>query len=137
MELRGKSVTEESRGPAAIENLDAILPEVKPEKPEPSAKRGSLRDGKISAAKTPAHEAVHRARGDLWLKSRQQNKAGLYGTAATYDFVHDRLRFALGSDDPTAAIARLQASLSLLTWELGEILKDIDAFEDTNKKAKK
>lgn len=126
----------EEKGPAAIENLDALLPKVKPDPITPRTK-GSLPGERISAAKTPAHEAVHRARGDLWLKSRQQNKSGLYGTAAVYDFVHDRLRFALGSDDPTAVIARLQASLSLLTWELGEVLKEIDAQEDTNKKARK
>ena len=136
MERRGKSVSAEEKGPAAIENLDALLPKVKPDPITPRTK-GSLRGERISAAKTPAHEAVHRARGDLWLKSRQQNKSSLYGTAAVYDFVHDRLRFALGSDDPTAVIARLQASLSLLTWELGEVLKEIDAQEDTNKKARK
>lgn len=123
------------KGPAKVENLDAQLPEVEIEPAEPS--KGKTRGGKISGRPTPAHAAVNLTRIRMKHKSLQQRKAQLYSTAATYDFVHDRLQFALGSDDPAAAVARLQQSLSLLTWELGETLKDIRAFETTDKEAKK
>lgn len=128
-------MTEEGKGPAAVENLDALLPEVKPE-PVETRPRGSVRKGKIIGAETEAHRIVRKARTRFEEKSRQQRKSQLYGTASTYDFVHDRLHFALGSDDPAAAIARLQASLSLLTWELGQILDDITIAEKLEKKAK-
>lgn len=127
-----------SKGPAKIENLDATLPEVKPD-PIEARPTGNWRRPNARVY-TETARVIQAARLSMWDKSKQQRRAQQYSTAAGYDYVHQRLDHALGAATDAEAVAvlsRLQASLALLTMEVGTILEDIRLTEEINKEARK
>ncbi|WIC89126.1 hypothetical protein SEA_OTTAWA_80 [Arthrobacter phage Ottawa] len=131
---------------ATIRNLDETLPIIKPETRRLPATTPPKPRGTTTTPKTKSSKVSHRepTMNELIIEDavgRMERKAKKRGTTATeysqaaiYSVVATRVDIAKYGRNPRREIEQMQKTLSMLTWELGVILEDIDSFGETTTK---
>lgn len=121
---------------AKVRNLDAELPAVPAEKPAakttPSRRPPSVKMSLAATIIDGAAERLHRTANRL----NRSKDVKAFASAAFYRMLSGRLDIIKHGKDPLSELEDLQKTLSLLTWELGQIIEDISSGNTETKEQK-
>lgn len=123
-----------------IRHLEDTLPKVPADTPRTRTGRTGVPPGttKKLVAQTPAEEIVEKAGLRLERTGQRISKGSksvdAFAASSVYRLIGSRVDMAKYSRNPEHEIRNLQQTLSLLVWELGTVLEDIDLAENTEKK---
>lgn len=119
---------------ATVRNLDETLPAV----PKPRAPRGKAAPSKAPRTARPRAERIALDDASDHLRGRGKalrEQTGAWNTSSLYTFTAARIDALRDSPRTNAvsAVTQMQAQASLLVWELGQILNDLQSINEKEK----